>query len=136
MSYFDKTGTLTFGKPKLLQVLPFGKLDPHSCLRLAASLEQASEHPLAQSFLERIGKNELHSVTEAQNFPGKGVAGLINGHRYTLGNRMLSALDSGAAGARPGCRGWRNRGMALRRTARCLLPSRLSDELRPDAIGL
>ena len=132
---FDKTGTLTFGKPKLHQVLPFGALDPHSCLRLAASLEQASEHPLAQSFLERIGTNELHLVTEAQNFPGKGVTGSISGRRYTLGNRMLSPLTQAqeepalnvAAGATM---------VWLCDEQEVVAAFEISDELRPDAMDL
>ncbi|MFA5241494.1 MAG: heavy metal translocating P-type ATPase [Sulfuricella sp.] len=132
---FDKTGTLTFGKPKLLRVLPFGRLDTHACLRMAASLEQASEHPLAQSFLEQLSRNELHPVTEAQNFPGKGVAGLISGHRYTLGNRLLSGLTQAqqepamdvAAGATV---------VWLCDEVELLAAFELSDELRPDAITL
>jgi Cu2+-exporting ATPase len=132
---FDKTGTLTFGKPKLNQVLPFGTLDAHACLRLAASLEQASEHPLAQSFLERIGRNELHSVTEAQNFPGKGVTGLIAGQRYTLGNRMLSPLtlaqEELTLDVAPGATMvW------LCDEQKVLAAFEISDELRPDAKGL
>ncbi|MDZ7656391.1 MAG: heavy metal translocating P-type ATPase [Sulfurimicrobium sp.] len=132
---FDKTGTLTFGKPKLHQVLPFGELDPDACLRMAASLEQASEHPLAQSFLEQISKNELHLVTEAQNFPGKGVTGLIGGRRYTLGNRMLSTLTQAQAepllDVAPGATVvW------LCDDNQVLAAFELSDELRPDAIAL
>jgi Cu2+-exporting ATPase len=132
---FDKTGTLTFGKPKLHQVLPFSELGPHACLRLAGSLEQASEHPLAQSFLEGLGKNELLAVTEAQNFPGKGVTGLIDGRRYTLGNRMLSPLTQEqaepvmavAAGATV---------VWLCDENQVLAAFELSDELRPDALEM
>lgn len=89
---FDKTGTLTYGKPLLHQVLPVADLDEYACLRIAASLEQASEHPLAQSFLARIDRSALLPVSAAQNFPGKGVSGLIAGKRYTLGNAALSPL--------------------------------------------
>ncbi len=132
---FDKTGTLTFGKPKLHQVLAFGVMDSQACLRLAASLEQASEHPLAQSFLERIDKNELHVVSEAQNFPGKGVSGIIGSHRYTLGNRMLSSLTQEGeepeldvvAGATV---------VWLCDESEVLAAFELSDELRPDATEL
>lgn len=132
---FDKTGTLTFGKPKLLQVLPFGRLDPHSCLRIAASLEQASEHPLAQSFLERMGKNELYPVTEAQNFPGKGVVGRINGHRYTLGNRLLSDLTQ--ARQEPAMDVTAGSTVVWLCDENMVLAAfELADELRPDAVIL
>jgi len=86
---FDKTGTLTLGKPVLLQTIPFTQLPAEQCLLLAASLEQASEHPLAQSFLQAVGRQALHAVSDSGNLPGKGVAGVINGQRYTLGNAAL-----------------------------------------------
>lgn len=132
---FDKTGTLTFGKPKLNQVLSFGALDSHACLVLAASLEQASEHPLAQSFLERLGRNELLPVSEAQNFPGKGVAGQIDGHRYTLGNRILSPLTPG--GAEPVLDVVAGATVVwLCNENQVLAAFEFSDELRPDARAL
>lgn len=90
---FDKTGTLTYGKPVLQRIVTFSGVDEERCLLLAASLEQASEHPLAQSFLSRVAGPELISVQEAQNLPGKGVSGSIDGVRYTLGNAALSGFQ-------------------------------------------
>lgn len=90
---FDKTGTLTYGKPVLQRIVTFSDVDEERCLLLAASLEQASEHPLAQSFLSRVAGSELISVQEAQNLPGKGVSGYIAGMRYTLGNAALSGFQ-------------------------------------------
>ncbi len=132
---FDKTGTLTYGKPLLHQVLAAEDGDEQTCLRIAASLEQASEHPLAQSFLARIGKNELMPVSEAQNFPGKGVSGMIDGRRYTLGNSALSPLARQLPADRletpPGATVvW------LCDEQRVLARFALSDELRPEAHGL
>jgi P-type Cu2+ transporter len=86
---FDKTGTLTQGKPVLLHTIPFGAVSADDCLLLAASLEQASEHPLAQSFLQATGRRVLAVVSDSRNVPGKGVAGMINGQRYTIGNVAL-----------------------------------------------
>lgn len=83
---FDKTGTLTLGKPVILKTHPFGRCDTGTALCLAASLEQASEHPLAQSFLLAEGRIPLKAVTDQENHPGKGVAGVVDGVRYTLGN--------------------------------------------------
>lgn len=90
---FDKTGTLTFGKPMLQKTVALGELDEQICLRLAASLERASEHPLAASFLARVNPAQLFAVQDAQNMPGKGVAGVIDGVRYTLGNRALAPVS-------------------------------------------
>ncbi len=91
---FDKTGTLTFGKPQLQRTVVLAELDQVRCLTLAASLEQASEHPLAQSFLSRVARSDLAVVQDAQNLPGNGVSALIDGVRYTLGNAALSGLSS------------------------------------------
>jgi Cu2+-exporting ATPase len=89
---FDKTGTLTFGKPVIQKTLPLSHLSVEDCLRLAASLERASEHPLAASFMSAVEeKSNLFPVDTPQNIPGKGVAGIIDGKRYTLGNRSAAA---------------------------------------------
>ncbi len=89
----DKTGTLTYGKPVLQRTVTFSGVDEERSLLLAASLEQASEHPLAQSFLSRVVGPDLIAVQEAQNLPGKGVSGVIAGVRYTLGNAALSGFQ-------------------------------------------
>lgn len=87
---FDKTGTLTLGKPVLLQTIPLADPTAEQCLLLAASLEQASEHPLAQSFLQAVHRQTLLPVSLSENVPGKGVAGAIDGQRYTIGNASLN----------------------------------------------
>ena len=87
---FDKTGTLTLGKPVLLRTIPVADLDADACLRLAAALEQASEHPLAQSFLQAAGKQALPTVAQRENVPGKGVRGVIDGAGLSLGNAALT----------------------------------------------
>lgn len=85
----DKTGTLTYGKPRLHEVVPASGAEADACLRIAASLEQASEHPLAASFLAAVDRRTLHQVEQAQNFPGKGVQGAIDGVVYTLGSSAI-----------------------------------------------
>ncbi len=87
---FDKTGTLTLGKPALLQTIPFASHNEARCLLLAASLEQASEHPLAQSFLQAVDRQHLLPVTFSENVPGKGVAGTVEGRRYSIGSTALN----------------------------------------------
>ena len=87
---FDKTGTLTLGKPVLLQTIAIDEKSAEEYLLLAASLEQASEHPLAQSFLQAAEGRALPAVTDSENLPGKGVAGTIAGQRYLLGNAAVN----------------------------------------------
>lgn len=89
---FDKTGTLTLGKPLLVRYGALAEIDAESCLHLAASLEQASEHPLAASFIQAVGHRALLATAHASNVPGKGVAGEINGQRFTLGNATMAAI--------------------------------------------
>ncbi len=75
----DKTGTLTEGKPALTDVIP----DEPQVRRLAASLEEHSEHPIARAIVEG---EELFSVTDFTAVPGKGVQGKIEGKSYQVGS--------------------------------------------------
>ena len=87
----DKTGTLTEGAPKVVAVLAEDSLGENDLLRLSASLEQSSEHPLADAIVAAALERGLQ-VTEATEFrsiPGKGVSGSVNGSRVALGNREL-----------------------------------------------
>jgi Cu+-exporting ATPase len=96
----DKTGTLTEGKPRLVAVEPAETMDETTLLRLAASLERGSEHPLAAAIVKGAGERGLE-LTEAQGFEsrtGKGVTGTVDGRAVALGNRAL--LD--ALGIAPG----------------------------------
>ena len=88
---FDKTGTLTRGEPALTDVLALGGFDRDQALRLAASLEVGSEHPLAEAIL-RGAREEGIEPARVQGFdsiPGHGVRGEIDGHTVLLGNRRL-----------------------------------------------
>jgi Cu+-exporting ATPase len=87
----DKTGTLTEGKPKVTAVRPIGGWSEHDLLRLAASLERGSEHPLAAAIVRAAAERAI-ALAEAQDFEapaGKGVTGLIEGHRVVIGNRQV-----------------------------------------------
>jgi len=89
----DKTGTLTEGKPRLVSVDPAQGTDEATLLRLAASLERGSEHPLAAAIVagaEQRGA-ELASVSDFESRTGKGVVGIVDGSRVALGNRALMA---------------------------------------------
>ena len=84
----DKTGTLTTGKPEVTDILP-GQLDENALLKIAAALEQPSEHPFAKAILERAKDLTFASADDFETIPGKGVAGRVNGVRCFGGNRRL-----------------------------------------------
>ncbi len=87
----DKTGTLTEGKPKLVTIEPVGDLSENELLRLVASLERSSEHPLASAIVDGAKEKEIE-LGEASNFEsltGKGVTGSVDGKKVALGNQKL-----------------------------------------------
>jgi Cu+-exporting ATPase len=90
----DKTGTLTEGKPSVTALAPAEGVDEAELLRLTASLERASEHPLARAIVEAAQKRGLN-LTDVSDFDsptGKGVLGTVEGHRLVVGNaRFLEA---------------------------------------------
>ena len=87
----DKTGTLTEGRPHLASVLALPGFDEQQVLRLAASLERASEHPLAAAIIEGAQQQgiEFAATADFESVTGKGVVGRIDGKRITLGNANL-----------------------------------------------
>jgi Cu+-exporting ATPase len=87
----DKTGTLTEGKPRVYSISATGKLSEPELLRLVASLERGSEHPLASAILAAAGEKgiSLGEVREFQNYPGKGIVGSVEGRRIAIGNWLL-----------------------------------------------
>ena len=93
----DKTGTLTEGRPVFRDLRAVAGLETTEVLRLAASLEQGSEHPLAVAILDEAKSQglQLASVNNFQSVTGRGVQGRIGGHTVALGNAALMA-DVGA----------------------------------------
>jgi len=87
----DKTGTLTEGHPELASVTPAEGFDEPEILRLAASVERASEHPLAAAIVRGAEKRnvELVSSNDFQSVTGKGVTGMVEGRKVALGNIKL-----------------------------------------------
>jgi Cd2+/Zn2+-exporting ATPase len=86
---FDKTGTLTEGRPVVERVSPVGGTDEGRALRIAASLERRSEHPLAHAILSAAGDQDLPQVTEFQSISGRGAEGIVEGRRYLVGSPRL-----------------------------------------------
>ena len=87
----DKTGILTEGKPKLVSIVPINGFDEDENLRLAASLERGSEHPLAEAIVRGAGDKDitLNQVNDFKSITGKGVTGDVDGHPIALGNQKL-----------------------------------------------
>jgi Cu+-exporting ATPase len=90
----DKTGTLTEGKPRLITVEPEHGFNADEILRLAGSLEQGSEHPLAAAIIQAAQSKglTLSKAEDFQSFSGQGVAGKVDGHLIHLGK--LGFVDS------------------------------------------
>jgi len=110
----DKTGTLTEGKPRLVAVEPAAGFDENELLRLAATLERASEHPLAAAIVKGaedrgvflgadVGADGSGSVEAFESLPGRGVRGRVGKRAVALGDeKLLEALhaDAGALAAK------------------------------------
>lgn len=97
----DKTGTLTEGKPKVTSLLTSGPLTETEVLKLAASLERASEHPLGAAIVAAAQerKIELAQVADFSAPSGKGVSGVVDGRRVVIGNRQImgtAGIDTAA----------------------------------------
>ena len=113
----DKTGTLTEGKPRLVTVEPLSGGDARLLLKLAASLESVSEHPLAAAIVGGARERgvTLSDVREFESMTGKGVMGSVDGRRVAIGNlRHVEAL-----GLNPGV--LRDRADTLRREGQTVM---------------
>ncbi len=122
---FDKTGTLTTGEVKLAEVRTTGERDAASCLRIAASLEALSEHPIAAAFAAQA----CDPVEAFRAHPGGGLEGVIDGRCYRLG-RPGFAL-AGDPPAPPEAGKW----ILLACDGQALAWFRLTDTVRDDATG-
>lgn len=112
----DKTGTLTEGRPRLMAVQVADGFEEEALLRLAASLERASEHPLADAVTKGASERGI-GLSEVQSFhavSGKGVRGQVEGHDVALGNAALfSDLGIGDSGISSMAREWQSDGQTV-----------------------
>jgi Cu+-exporting ATPase len=99
----DKTGTLTEGKPALTTVVPEAPIDESTLLRLVASLEKVSEHPLAAAIVRGAEERGIQTspVADFRSVTGKGVVGVVDGRTVAIGNTAM-LTEVGAAVASTG----------------------------------
>ncbi len=93
----DKTGTVTVGSPAVTDIVPARGWNEDELLRVLASLERGSEHPLASAIIEEARSRGLE-LSEAKDFDavtGKGVTGVVDGHKVAAGNdKLVTPLDT------------------------------------------
>jgi len=96
----DKTGTITEGKPQVVEIAPASGWSQRELLRYAAALEQSSTHPLAQAVVNAthpLGLHELPAFRDAENVPGYGAKGFVEGKQVLVGNLDLLRREGIAA---------------------------------------
>ena len=136
----DKTGTLTTGKPIVAAIDTVSHHDEDVILQLAASLEQASEHPLASCIINAADERGITLATPSNTsrHPGKGISGIIEGTNVALGNdTLMNELGVDVTSLTPAANLHREQGntvmfMAIEETATAMIRS--SDQIRPDAL--
>lgn len=131
---FDKTGTLTYGRPRVVSVRPSSELPADACARIAAALEQSSEHPIGKSLANYCEPSD--TATNIVNTPGAGLQGDIAGITYTIGTPAFVAAQTGlrlndAPSVDPAHEN--SSLVVLADNQRVLCAFILSDALRPDA---
>ena len=97
----DKTGTLTLGRPKLVEIVTTGGFAESEALRLAASLEKGSEHPLAAAIVAGAGERglDIPANIDFASHTGRGVTGKVEGRQVALGNAAL--MEKAGVDAQP-----------------------------------
>jgi Cu+-exporting ATPase len=97
---FDKTGTLTEGKPQVQEIVPSEGYSVNDVLRLAASIEQFSEHPVAQAIIRKAQSDGIapEAATGFENLAGKGATGRLHGKQLHVGSpRLMKELGGMSA---------------------------------------
>jgi Cu2+-exporting ATPase len=90
---FDKTGTLTHGQPRVIRTIVTSDMPGKKCSRIAAALEQSSEHPIARALTETHSAQD--AATDIVNTPGAGLRGKIEGTMYTIGTPSFIESQTG-----------------------------------------
>ncbi len=137
---FDKTGTLTTGKLQVSDIVSFSDMTQEELLRLAASAESRSEHPLAKAITEKASSEnvDLYEVSGFRMSAGKGISAEINGVQYNLGNEQFiretgAAVSEEAAAALDRLRSEGKASVIISDAKKIAGMIALSDTLRPEA---
>jgi Cu2+-exporting ATPase len=127
----DKTGTLTLGQLRLAQIQTLADKDEAECLRIAATLEQGSMHPMAKAL--RVASPQTLAQPDARHRAGQGVEAEIGGHTYRLGRPefVTAAFEVDGSRELPATSAGGSLAM-LGDESRCLALFAFDDELRPD----
>src|SRR5271157_4318843 len=135
----DKTGTLTQGKPELMAVLAFGGETEDRVVRLVASLERGSEHPLGAAIVEAAEANGIHLIPPDgfRSLTGRGVVGTVGGHEVAAGNeRLFEELHIDMGELKPKAEEMRNGGETVVQAAvdgRAAGVLGIADPVKPEA---
>ncbi len=133
----DKTGTLTAGEPTVTDVISLGDVSEEELIRLAASLEHASEHPLARAVMRRAEGLKLNTVGDFETKVGFGVTGKIDGDAVACGNfAFVSTLAESDGETENICNSLASEGktpMLLAREGELIGIIAARDEVKPDA---
>ena len=134
---FDKTGTLTTGRMRLLDVMPLADLGREDCLKIAAALEQSSEHPVATALCRAAGESRFEASDVASE-PGQGVEAMVAGRRCRIG-RPAYATALAQSALPDGATEWLESGdtvVFLGDETGCLAMFRIGDEVRAESKAL
>lgn len=91
---FDKTGTITQGKPHVKDIRVFNNISKNEVIKIAASIEKLSQHPLSYAIIEEYKGEDYYQVTDFENITSKGICGTINNKRYKIGNKEFANPDN------------------------------------------
>jgi Cu2+-exporting ATPase len=133
---FDKTGTLTRGEPVLEHVICDDEFGRDRCLRLAASLERHSQHPLARALVREAGASGADDALQVASTAGGGISARIDGETYFIGSREFIASSCAADLPESWLRGLRENAhsaVVLARADRVMALFTFADSLREDA---
>ncbi len=93
---FDKTGTLTYGKLNISKIINKSKYSDSDLIKIVASFEKMSTHPIATAFINYVEKNNINieKVNNFKNIPGVGLTGNLNNNEYSIGNEKVLTKDN------------------------------------------
>lgn len=87
---FDKTGTITQGKPEVVDIVALSEINPDELLKIAASMEKMSDHPLSRAVVSSYKSDDYYAVADFENIISKGLQGKINGDVYKIGSNSFA----------------------------------------------